>query len=366
LKLESFKTLKPEVVVAISEPRSVGTPPSVQANGSAVRSTEPEKGSRIVALDMTKGVLVVFMVIYHSLNYTTEYYLAFRYMAFLPPSFILIVGFLLSSVYSVRYDVRDLRLRRRLIARGVKLILLFTLLNIAALISRGQPVRNLELFFEHFPEIYVAGAGRFAAFEILLPIGYLLVLAPLLLLITRAHRVALPLIAVSVFGTCVLLDANGLSSLNLNLLGAGLLGIVLGRFPLTKLDLLRRFWPISLLLYCSLFAADTASGHTYVFQVMSACAALALIYGLCARFDAPSWPQQRLLRLGQYSLVSYIFQIAVLQILVRLFGRPEAWSVEFFVLLFGTLVLMTVLVECVEWARTQSAGIQTLYKAVFA
>ena len=361
-----MKTLKGEVAINASESRSVGTLPSLQVKGSAVRSTESEKGSRIVALDMTKGVLVVFMIIYHSLNYTTQYYLAFRYMAFLPPSFILIVGFLLSNVYSVRYDVSDLRLHQRLTGRGVKLILLFTLLNIAALISRGQPVRNLELFFGHLPEIYVAGAGRFAAFEILLPIAYLLVLAPVLLLIDRIHRATLPLTAVSFFGTCVLLDASGVSSLNLNMLGAGVLGMLLGRFPLAKLDLLRRFWPIPLLLYFSLFAADSASGHTYALQVMSACAVLALIYGLSAKFDTPSWPQQRLLRLGHYSLVSYIFQIAVLQVLVRLFGRPEPWSVEFFVLLFGTLVLMTVLVECVEWARTRSSGVQTFYKAVFA
>jgi hypothetical protein len=315
---------------------------------------------------MTKGVLVVFMVIYHSLNYTTEYYLAFRYMAFLPPSFILIVGFLLSSVYSVRYDLRDLRLHQRLIIRGFKLILLFTLLNIAALLSRGQPLRNLELFFNHSPEIYLLGAGRFAAFEILLPIGYLLLLAPVLILINHAHRVALPVIAVGFLAICAFLDANGKSSLNWSMLAAGVLGIVLGRVPVGKLDLLRYLWPIPLLTYCAAFAIITVTGQTYLLQIVSACAALALIYGLCARFSMPSWPQHRLLRLGQYSLVAYIFQIAILQVLVRLFGRPAPWSVAFFLLLFGTLFLMTVLVECVEWARTRSAGVQTFYKAVFA
>ena len=360
-----MKTLRPEVAIEATKAYPA-TPSALQAGASAVRPSQAGKASRIVALDMTKGVLVVFMVIYHSLNYTTEYYLAFRYMAFLPPSFILIVGFLLSGVYSARYDVRDLRLHQRLIARGGKLILLFTLLNIAALISRGQPLRNLELFFGHFPEIYLTGAGRFAAFEILLPIGYVLLLAPILILIDHAHRVALPVIAVGFLALCAFLDANGRSSLNLGMLAAGVLGIVLGRFPLAKLDLLRRFWPIPLLLYCSLFAADTASGHTYVFQVMSACAALALIYGLSAKFDAPSWPQHRLLMLGRYSLVSYIVQIAILQVLVRFFGRPEPWSVEFFLLLCGTLALMTVLIECVNWLRTRSVGVETVYKVVFA
>jgi uncharacterized membrane protein len=326
----------------------------------------PREGSRIVALDMTKGVLVVFMVIYHSLNYTTEYYLAFRYMAFLPPSFILIVGFLLSSVYSARYDVRDLRLHQRLIIRGVKLILLFTLLNATALIFRGPPLRNLELFFGHFPEIYLAGAGRLAAFEILLPIGYLLVLAPVLILVDHASRFALPVFAVGFLAACAFLDANGRSSLNFSMLAAGVLGIVLGRVPLARLELLRHLWPIPLLIYGAVFSVATATGQTYFLQILSACAALALIYGLNARFDAPSWPQQRLLRLGQYSLVSYIVQIAILQVLVRLFGRPEPWSVEFFLLLFGTLALMTALIECVNRVRTRSAGVEAVYKAVFA
>ena len=110
---------------------------------------------------MTKGVLVVFMVVYHSLNYTTQYFLAFRYMAFLPPSFILIVGFLLSSVYSVRYQSNDWRLHKRLLQRGLKLVLLFTLLNIAALASRGQLTESLRAFFLHSLEIYAIGAGRF-------------------------------------------------------------------------------------------------------------------------------------------------------------------------------------------------------------
>jgi hypothetical protein len=359
------KTLRPAVAIEATKAYPA-TPSALQAGASAVRPSQGGKASRIFALDMTKGVLVVFMVIYHSLNYTTEYYLAFRYMAFLPPSFILIVGFLLSGVYSARYDVRDFRLHQRLIIRGVKLILLFTLLNIAALASRGQPLRNLELFFGHFPEIYLTGAGRFAAFEILLPISYLLILAPVLLLIDRAHRVAMPVIAVSFFGTCVLLDANGVSSLNLNMLAAGVLGMVLGRISLARLELLRHFWPIPLIIYATVFSVATATGQTYCLQLLSACAALALIYGLSARFDAPSWLRQRLLRLGQYSLVSYILQIGILQVLLRLFGRPEPWSVEFFLFLFGTLLLMTVLVELLDRARLRSTGLETAYKTLFA
>jgi hypothetical protein len=327
---------------------------------------ETEKASRVVALDMTKGVLVAFMVLYHSLNYTTQYFLAFRYMAFLPPSFILIVGFLLSSVYSTRYRFNDWRLYKRLLQRGFKLILLFTLLNIAALVSRGEITESLQTFFRNAFDIYAMGAGRFAAFEILLPIGYLLMLAPALIFLNYLHRLALPAIAVCLFAVCAVLDHSGASSLNLNMLGAGTLGMVLGRCDFQRLNLLGRFWPVALLAYCIVALVGAVTGQTYLCQILGACAALALIYGLCVKFQEDGWLQGRLLRLGQYSLVSYIVQIGLLQIFVRLLGRPELWSAEFLLFLFGTLSIMTLFVEAVEWARTRSLGVETLYRAVFA
>ena len=80
---------------------------------------------------MTKGVLVVAMVIYHSFNYSTDYTLGFKYLPFLPPSFILITGFLISRLYFKPEVARDLTAHGRLLLRGFRLLLLFTLLNVA-------------------------------------------------------------------------------------------------------------------------------------------------------------------------------------------------------------------------------------------
>jgi uncharacterized membrane protein len=58
---------------------------AVQPQRSAAPVTQ-EKKERVAALDWLKGALVIFMVIYHSLNYSGEYTsAAFRLMAFLPP-----------------------------------------------------------------------------------------------------------------------------------------------------------------------------------------------------------------------------------------------------------------------------------------
>src|SRR5258708_7126061 len=85
------------------------------------------KGTRNDALDITKGILVVIMVLYHWINYfVTLNWDVYRYLRFITPSFILITGFVLSNVYLRKYLATDLRLHRRLLGRGLKLLLLFT------------------------------------------------------------------------------------------------------------------------------------------------------------------------------------------------------------------------------------------------
>ena len=106
----------------------VAEPPRPQA-------PRPGSRTRIEALDMTKGVLVVAMVIYHSFNYSTDYTLGFKYLPFVPPSFILITGFLISRLYFKPEVARDLTAHGRLLLRGFRLLLLFTLLNVATQVA---------------------------------------------------------------------------------------------------------------------------------------------------------------------------------------------------------------------------------------
>ena len=169
--------------------------------------------SRIAALDMTKGVLVVFMVVYHSINYTTQPYLAFQYIGFLPLSFILIAGFLITNIYSARYSVHDWRPYKRLLLRGAKLFALFTVLNIVAHVARGNSYAGQQtgigFFFEHWFQVYVLGSHRLAAFEVLLPIAYLLLLAPLFIMADHLHCLVVPAITVAFILLCTVLESRG-------------------------------------------------------------------------------------------------------------------------------------------------------------
>jgi hypothetical protein len=325
---------------------------------------------RVVALDMTKGLLVVLMVVYHSINYTAQPYLAFQYIGFLPPSFILIAGFLITNIYSARYTEHDWRPCKRLLLRGAKLLALFTVLNIVAHVTRGNSYAGQQtgvgFYFEHWFEVYVLGSGRLAAFEVLLPISYLLLLAPLFIMADHLHRLVVPAITIAFLLLCTFLDSRGNSLTNLNLISAGMVGMLLGRAPMKDLDFLGRRLPIAALVYSIYFALCFTIGQTYLVQLFGACAALALIYSFSVTIGETGWPQSRLVRLGRYSLVSYIVQIAILQVLARVTGRPDLWSFGFLTLFFGALILMTIIVEAIEWARTRSFGVETVYKAVFA
>lgn len=330
----------------------------------------PTATNRVDALDAAKGVLVVFMVIYHSLNYSTQYHLAFRYLAFLPPSFILITGFLLCRVYLERHKATDLRMHARILTRGLKLVALFTVLNVGAQLVHSRhyhnPTRGLGYFVDHWPDVYFHGDTRLAVFEVLLPIAYLLLLSPLLLLVAAWHRCALPILASALIITCLTLDVQGLSSQNLNLIVAGVAGMWLGRLSFVQLNQLGRWWWLSLAGYAVYAAAGLHWGQPFLLQLTGAVLALAAIYGGCLHLDGQRAVKPWLLRLGRYSLFSYVAQIAILQVLSHVAGRPEPLSPGFPALVFGTLALTTLLVELVAWSRARLRVVNGAYEAVFA
>lgn len=325
--------------------------------------------ARVDTLDATKGILVVFMVLYHSLNYTTQYQLAFRYLSFLPPSFILITGFLLSSVYLARYAPTDLRMHLRLVTRGIKLVGLFTVLNLAGQVVQSRnyhnPTRGLDYFLRHWMDVYFYGESRMAVFEILLPIAYLLLLAPALVLIAARHRFALPLLALPLGAVCLWLDSRGLSSPNLNLIVAGILGMTC-RVSFAALEPLGRYLPFTVAGYAAYAIVGLIWGQPFALQLIGAVLGLAAIYGASLHLGAGNWLKHWLVRLGQYSLVAYIAQIGILQMLSHFHGRPQPFSLGFAALALAALLLTTLVVELVAWSRRRVPVVNGAYQAVFA
>lgn len=331
-------------------------------------TTTPAPAARLDYLDLTKGILVILMVVYHSLNYTSQYQLAFRFLSFLPLTFILITGFLLPIVYTQRCHDAPAETRRRLLIRGFRLLLLFTLLNIVAQYVRspayGRSV-GVATFFDHWFDVYAVGGTRIAVFEVLLPIAYLLMLAPWLIGLSARHAFYIPALSTVLAASGAVFDWNGNPQPNLNFMATGLLGMWIGTLVPHGASFGKMTW-LALGAYTAYFPLGILKGYVFLVQLTGAIVALFLINGFSVRLIGTGWWTRRLIRIGQYSLPAYISQIAILQLFSRVLGRPDPFSPASALLFGGTLILMTGLIEGTALVRQKSRATDKVYRAIFA
>src|ERR1700674_4207290 len=127
------------------------------------------------------------MVIYHVMNvFSTAGPEAYGYIRFVSGSFILISGYMISTYYQEKFRADRMRTSKRLIVRGLKLLVVFSALNIMINFTGiGNPVKSqlgVQQYLNNLPAIYGLGDQKHSSFLILLPISYLLVTSPVFLL----------------------------------------------------------------------------------------------------------------------------------------------------------------------------------------
>jgi len=332
---------------------------------------------RVAALDFTKGALVLFMVLYHWLNYFVatqgEFY---RYLRFVTPSFIFITGFLVSNVYLSRYEIADSQLPKRLMHRGLKILGLFVVLNviIGFLFSDSYDgkihfdllsPRNMMAIFVT-GDAYVPGIGKAAAFHILVPISYVLLLSAALLVTCRVWRYTFhAACALSMLGVLVL-RFKAIQSANLELLAIGLLGVIIGYVPLEKINNIIGHPYTLVAAYLCYAGAITVWNVVYPLQVVGVCLSLLLMYLVGAKSGEPGRIRRHVIVLGKHTLFGYIVQIAVLQLIFRSLRHVNV-EVGVAGISFVEAFALTVLaVEAVDRVRARSTTVERLYKTVFA
>ena len=326
--------------------------------------------NRNAALDFTKGALVLLMVVYHCLNYFYHDRTVLKYLHFLPPSFIFITGFLITTVYLTRAGAGDSRVYRRLFVRGGKLLLIFVGLNLVvhSLFSANYNRRpmGLSFFFDHLYSIFFTGEERASVFEVLLPISYLLLLSGALLRGCRIHRSFLPIVTGGLLALCLVLAAQGNLVFNLELLSMGLLGMVVGLVPLQRIDgLADHRVPVSVA-YLAYVAVISRWYPVYALNIIGICLTLLLLYGAGVKLGAQGVVQRRIILLGKYSLLAYIVQIGVLQTLFRGLRHLALGEGNLAAGLIVTSVLTVAIIESVDRLRTRSAVLDRSYKMLFA
>ncbi len=303
-----------------TKPNIISTMSSDLARGVRVATTRENPRGRIAALDFTKGTLVLIMVLYHWLNYFHGAYgSVYRYLRFLPPSFIFISGFLISNAYFVKHGAADSRIPKRLMFRGLKILTLFFTLNLAISFVffgfHNLDFKNLVAVFVT-GNVLIVGAGRAAAFYILVPISYLLLLSALLMVIGRFHKYIFYVVCALFLLGIYVLNLNGMASSNLELVAIGLMGLILGYIPIEKInDFTRHPYAIALafLLYT---AAISLREPNYPLQVVGVLLTLMVIYLLGTkqrrtwRSEAAGYPARKIFTLRVYRSGRYSSTVA--------------------------------------------------------
>ena len=323
------------------------------------------------ALDFTKGALVLLMVLYHWFNYfVSTVGPVYTYLRFVTPSFIFLAGFLITNIYPSRYDFEYLSVSRRLFNRGIKLLALYTALNVLANLVFSASYRGsmpgVEGFFGMADKIYISGNAK-SLFWVLLPISYLLLIVSGLFLLGRGNLRPVHISCWAAMAAVFLFNSRLMPSANLEMLAIGLLGAVCGTYPIARINGLVSHTLGIGVLYFSYTMIVAIVGVPFSLQVIGVVLNVTVIYliGLKQLFVERVYNEVALL--GQYSLLGYIAQIGILHILRQLFMRIELSVVLVWALSFGAVVALTiVIVKGVDISRKKSSALRSLYGMVFS
>jgi hypothetical protein len=326
--------------------------------------------TRISALDFTKGALVLFMVLYHWLIYFQgPHGFIFRYLRFLPPSFIFITGFLISNAYLAKYEIADPRLPKRLVIRGLKIMVIFVLLNVAiGFLVTGFQSWDLDKLMAVFVtgNVLVAGVGKAASFYILVPISYLLLLSAMLLVICRFYKYTFYVVFAGFLLGIFVLSLEDFASANLEFLTIGLLGLIFGYAPIEKVNAFVRHPYRLVAAYLCYAVVITVRDPNYPLQAVGVLLTVMLVYLVGSSSPEPGKVRRLIILLGRYPLVGYIAQVAILQLL-RSGLRHVDLGISMLVLSFGTALGLTVIVVvALDRARLKSLTVNHLYTGIFS
>ena len=342
---------------------------------SAPNAPDSPKNRRIPALDFTKGALVLIMVLYHWINYfVNPNWKYLFYLRFLTPSFIFISGFMISHVYLSKYQAADARLSQRLVTRGIKLFGIFLVLNLARdlivpFLGTGIAAPNV-VSSRFLVEFFILGnlptdGPKLISFSILVPISYLLIFAGSLIPLYRGYRYTFHFACLSLFLASFIFGYARSRNYNVEFVAIGMLGVLAGLAPIKTVDSIGRHPYLLAASYFCYLIAITIWNVPFVLLIVAVLLNLCVLYLIGARSDAGAMGNEVIL-LGKYSLWGYISQVAILQLLSKVFQRVDLGAARLPMSFIAAMVLTIMTVEFADRARGRSRKADRLYKAIFA
>lgn len=327
--------------------------------------------SRNDSLDFVKGCLVVGMVLYHCINYSFQEMQTIRYISFITGAFILMAGFMISHIYLNRQGDLRKTVANRLFTRGLKLILIFIVLNIGISIfvdkSQSGKEFNITLMLENYYPIFIAGHTRLAAFDILLPIAYLLISMSLIIRVANEKYRFLIIFVISILllTICSLQFYDNTGGYNIRFLTIGFCGTVCGFMHASELEIYIRYKTAYLFgLYALILLIIMIYRIYYPLYVAYVIVNILLLYIIGMHVRKGNMMFSLVSQLGRYSLFSYIIQIAILQIIYKIINLSSSWS-QVFVSFVMTTIIMIFTVNAMNLLQAKYEGVRKIYGLVF-
>ncbi len=323
---------------------------------------------RDLRLDFVKGVLVIVMVFYHTMNYfIVGYDIVYTIIGFVSGSFLFISGFLIGYSYKPKFFLDKYGVVKRLIIRGFKILLLFTILNLLIHLLVKKNYNNtkfgIDIFINNLYSIYVVGSGKVSSFEILVPIAYVLIISPLFLFLKQIKHFLLILITIIV----IIQAFYPIVTDSLSFVLIGLSGECIGLF--TSEDVLKkliRYKYINLGFLSAVIFIIIFLKINLIIYVIYIISMLKFFYDFPVKIKSDV-PSPVITLLGKYSLFCYISQIIFLQILNRIIiNKKFDLGYEFIIIFFITNIFLYFLCKKIEFLRNQLPFMNKLYKLAFA
>lgn len=341
-----------------------GTAPAGAASGETARDD---------AFDAVKGVLVCLMVVYHVMNAATSAPdEAYRYLRFVSGSFIFVTGMIVARYASLAFAADARAAARKLIERGFKLVLLFTVLNLAIHASGFGNADKRQLgvggFVEHAVAIYAGTGSGVASFAVLLPIGYLLIAAPLFLRVAGPTRrfATVVVSGATLAGAAVIGDAYG--SLVLEFMLVGIAGLCLGSMTWARVQRTDADFALAPAVLLIAWFATAHVGFNLALHILGVALVIASMHRCARRVRHGGAAWRALVLLGRYSLAAYIVQIVLIQLGARALGTPRWPLADPAPLVFIMVTTASLVLGCIalESARRSFPWLDRAYRGVFA
>ena len=335
-------------------------------------------GERDYAIDFVKGFLVQVMTLYHSINYfLSPKHVSLRYIDFVTGAFVFVSGYVVTSFYIDKYKNAGGLMYYRLITRGLKIVLIFLLSNTLIHLSFTKNYNNVEFglsqFYGNLFNILILGNKKLAAFEILLPIGYTLIISAILLISLRIPTLIIPVI-IALFASSSL--STGLSPIfyvskgvpsNLYFITIGLGGLAFGYIKKERCHQFNKKYLKALFLFPPMLYAlcITIFEETLYLYFCGILSIFCCTYFVGKSLNYGNIANKTMVIFGKYSLVAYLSQVLFLQLLFRTSVLLDVPKPSLLCAFFLTNIFVYLLCRYIIYIRKRYRRLDMFYRIMF-